>query len=378
MFYWYFGSKSNGISDPLVIWLNGGPGASSMLGCFIENGPYRINLDGKSLSPNAYGWNQNANVLFIDQPVGTGFSYTNEGYVSSEDEVGLHMYHALCDFYLKHPALLNNNLFITGESYAGKYIPYIATTILQENSKGSRIFNVPLVGVGIGNGWVHPILQNEYYVDYPYNLGLIGPRERELAKSYADALKDSILSEDWLKANDLSNTLENYVVGASGIVEDNVGYDVDPIAPYAIALDTYLNSEAVKKAIGVGNLTWQFVSMPVYTALDADEQQSSRHLLPNLIDNIRVLIYTGNMDLNCNVAGVDAYIEDMPWKGHKDWINTKRTFWKVDGSLAGYAKSLNNFTALVLRNSGHEAPFYQPKNCLDLLTRFINNKPFTE
>uniref|UniRef100_A0A6B2LTZ3 Peptidase S10 serine carboxypeptidase n=1 Tax=Arcella intermedia TaxID=1963864 RepID=A0A6B2LTZ3_9EUKA len=72
MFYWFYGSKSNNTTDPLVIWLNGGPGASSMLGCFIENGPYRINLDGKTISSNPYGWNQNANLLFIDQPVGTG------------------------------------------------------------------------------------------------------------------------------------------------------------------------------------------------------------------------------------------------------------------------------------------------------------------
>ena len=78
LFYWFFESANSPSIDPIVIWLNGGPACSSMDGLFIELGPYKMCKDG-TISKNAYSWNKVANLLFIDQPVGTGLSYTVKG-----------------------------------------------------------------------------------------------------------------------------------------------------------------------------------------------------------------------------------------------------------------------------------------------------------
>jgi len=82
IFYWFFESKSSPENDPIVIWLNGGPGCSSMDGLFIELGPFKMNKDG-SISLNEYSWNNFANLLFIDQPVGTGLSFTKYSKLNS-------------------------------------------------------------------------------------------------------------------------------------------------------------------------------------------------------------------------------------------------------------------------------------------------------
>ena len=82
------------------------------------------------------------------------------------------------------------------------------------------------------------------------------------------------------------------------------------------------------------------------------------------------------MDLNCNVLGVDNYLNAMNWTGSADFYTAPRVNWFVDNSLAGYARSYGNLTNVVVRNAGHEVPFFQPQNALDLFNRFITNKPF--
>lgn len=76
MFYWLFKSRENPATDPIVIWLSGGPGCSSELALFYENGPFGLNED-LSLKFNAFSWNNGSNLLFVDNPIGTGFSACN-------------------------------------------------------------------------------------------------------------------------------------------------------------------------------------------------------------------------------------------------------------------------------------------------------------
>jgi len=78
MFYWHFESRSDPSTDPLVIWLSGGPGSSSLVNLFLENGPFSI-LDDLTLIKNIYSWNNKANLVFVDQPLGT--YQTNESII---------------------------------------------------------------------------------------------------------------------------------------------------------------------------------------------------------------------------------------------------------------------------------------------------------
>ena len=92
MFYWLFNSRSAPSTDPLVMWLTGGPGCASGIALFYENGPFKLD-DDLTLINNAYSWNEVSNLVFVDNPVGTGFSYCSDfsHYDTTEEQIAAHM-----------------------------------------------------------------------------------------------------------------------------------------------------------------------------------------------------------------------------------------------------------------------------------------------
>jgi cathepsin A (carboxypeptidase C) len=129
-FFWYFESTSKPAEDPLVLWLTGGPGGSSMLGMLQELGPCLINDYGNQTVYNPYGWNKEANLLFVDQPAGVGFSYLEDGeaYPGTSFQAATDL-HKFLQIFVEQafPDLLNNPFHITGESYGVRSLPLIAS-----------------------------------------------------------------------------------------------------------------------------------------------------------------------------------------------------------------------------------------------------------
>jgi carboxypeptidase C (cathepsin A) len=177
MFYMFFESRSpHPAADPLVLWMTGGPGCSSELAVFFENGPYRINPSNLTLSPNPYGWDATHNMIFIDQPVGTGFSWTDapEDEVTSEKQVADDVLDFLLEFLDAKPHLAASPFFVTGESYAGHYIPAVAARIAEHNASEARTTApIALRGLAIGNGLTEPAIQYGAYADFARDAGLI-------------------------------------------------------------------------------------------------------------------------------------------------------------------------------------------------------------
>jgi carboxypeptidase C (cathepsin A) len=378
LFYWLFESRSNPATDPLILFLNGGPGCSSLLGALMENGPYRLQPDGKTLKYNDAGtWNLEANIVFIDQPLGTGFSY-GKARRSTEEELAEDAYWALQALLKYYPQYANLPLYITGESYAGKYLPSIGDFIRRMNLRvPSGAIKMNLKGIAIGDGWVHPIIQNEAYVTYPFSVGIIDMATRDKARGKYEELKRAIHSHLWDHANDLSNDLEALVVGAANIDQDNFYFSSDPMQPVLNVMPNYLNQPQMKQILGVGDRTWTFLSDSASNALNADEQQSVLHLFPELIHNYKFMLYVGNLDLNCNVEGIMNYLPHMGWNGYPEFYRQPNQKWWVDNgqTLAGYVKNHQNFTFAVVRNSGHEVPFFQPASAQDMIRKWIKGLP---
>lgn len=138
MHYVFLTSMQNKTTDPVVVWLNGGPGCSSMLGLISENGPYLI-PDGEttfSQTQNPYAWNKVANMLFIESPPGVGFSQNfDPNYIYNDTNTAADNWAGLVEFFKRFPNYNTRNVWITGESYAGMYIPYTAQYIFQQNGK---------------------------------------------------------------------------------------------------------------------------------------------------------------------------------------------------------------------------------------------------
>lgn len=175
LFFWFFPAASNYSEVPVILWLQGGPGASSLYGLFSENGPFSIE-DGKVVLRKE-SWTKTHSVLYIDNPVGSGFSFTNGGYAQNETKVGEDLYQALKQFFLMFPELQKNAFFVTGESYAGKYVPALAHTISKHNHKTDLKIN--LEGLAIGNGLCAPEHQFEYG-QYLYQIGLIDAQQEAI------------------------------------------------------------------------------------------------------------------------------------------------------------------------------------------------------
>jgi len=160
MFFWYFPAEQEPEYAPVVLWLQGGPGASSLFGLFTENGPLELDDHGK-LQKRNYTWSKTHNLIYIDNPVGTGFSFTDQdaGYAKNEKDVGRNLHEAVMQLYELFEWRNSSGFWVTGESYAGKYVPALAYHIHKvQNAIETRTY-VPLKGVAIGNGLSDPLHQ---------------------------------------------------------------------------------------------------------------------------------------------------------------------------------------------------------------------------
>ncbi|KAF0716733.1 hypothetical protein As57867_002690, partial [Aphanomyces stellatus] len=164
-FYWFFESRGNPEMDPLVLWLTGGPGGSSMIALLTENGPCTIDGTLNTIH-NPYSWTNHANVIWLDQPTGVGFSYSTSDQDDDHNEVdvGRNIYGFLQGFLKKNPKFKNHPFFITGESYGGHYVPSAAAYLLKQPPQGDDI-RIRLKGIAIGNGLTDTITQIPHTLD---------------------------------------------------------------------------------------------------------------------------------------------------------------------------------------------------------------------
>uniref|UniRef100_A0A453ECC8 Carboxypeptidase n=1 Tax=Aegilops tauschii subsp. strangulata TaxID=200361 RepID=A0A453ECC8_AEGTS len=142
LFYWLVESAAaKPESAPLVLWLNGGPGCSSVgYGASEELGAFRINADGRTLSVNPYSWNKMANVLFLDAPAGVGYSYSNTSsdlLAPGDNKTAHDSYTFLVNWLERFPQYKYRDFYIAGESYGGHYVPQLSQLVYR-NNKGVR------------------------------------------------------------------------------------------------------------------------------------------------------------------------------------------------------------------------------------------------
>ena len=173
VFYWFFPAISGNTSAPLLMWLNGGPGSTSMYGLFNEMGPFSVAADGQTLVPRAATWNAEYAMVFVDNPVGTGFSYTEDASCYSENmaDVSANLYAFLVQFLTSYPDYLAVPFYVTGESYAGKYVPSISAYIHAMNLDNPKV-RIRLAGLSVGDGLMDPITQVPGYGELLFNEGM--------------------------------------------------------------------------------------------------------------------------------------------------------------------------------------------------------------
>lgn len=382
VYVWLVESRTDPVHDPVVIWLNGGPGTSSFIGQFTEGGPYRIVTEPElGLVDNPSSWNRRANLLMIDQPTGTGLSVAldDKVHARTEPQASAQLYEALQRLFAALPQFRANDLYLFGESYAGVYLPLLATTILDGNAAGRP--HVNLRGIGVGDGWVDPIVQQQTYGEYAYAHGLIDPVERQrVAGLYDDcacAIRESE-PESSRHADKVCNRIEEYISKVSG--GTNV-YDVRMIGDYDFSpIGRYLDRPDVRAALNVAPQAppWHETSKRVAYLLERGEQDSWAGLFPRLFESLRVLIYSGVYDMDCNFMGTDAWLAEQRWSYRDAFLGTPRRPWLVDGAVAGSLRQVadgGSLTQVVVQGAGHLVPMDVPEVALALLDGFLHGDP---
>ncbi|MFJ1269918.1 S10 family peptidase [Legionella lytica] len=375
LFYWYVENQAHNADAPLVLWLNGGPGAASMYGFFMENGPYVINKDG-TLSERHYSWSQKANYLVIDQPAGVGFSYGDLHTFANEAEAMDQLYAALKVFFQQHPQLESNALYLAGESYAGKYLPQLAMRIIAEKGVTPKI---NLKGLLIGDPWVNPRVQQRANADFAYSHGLIDRQIRNQVLKLYDLCAKEIdkTAPSSRKANQVCTKMQELIEKESGGL--NMANIAKGSEPEDTAMINYLNKPDVRKALHIDGRVPQFknFSASVADQLEIGEQDSVADLYPKILAaGVPVLIYNGLEDgKDSNFMSTELWLSALQWPFKEAFAQAPSCVWHTDGQVAGYAKTAGGLTQVKIRNAGHLAPIDQPARVYDLFTRFISNKP---
>ncbi|CAM6097356.1 unnamed protein product [Calypogeia fissa] len=383
MFYFFFESRNNRTTDPVLLWMTGGPGCASELALFYENGPFKIASD-LSLVWNDYGWDKISSIIFVDQPIGTGFSYSTDirDLRHDEDGVSEDMYDFFQEFFKLHPEYAGNDFYVTGESYAGHYVPAVTTRIYKGN-KDKKGIHINLKGFAIGNGLTQPDIQYEAYADFALENGIIDNSDYKRLSLIYPACAASIKlcgskgTLTCIAAYLVCNSLFNSILSIAG----NINYYdirkecVGDLCYDFSNLETFLNQESVKEALGVGDRKFVSCSPLVYEAMIVDWMRNLEAGIPALLeDGVKLLVYAGEYDLICNWLGNSRWVTAMDWSGQIEYAKADWKTFEVEGEKAGLVTSYGPLSFLKVSNAGHMVPMDQPKNALEMIHRWTRGK----
>jgi serine carboxypeptidase-like clade 4 len=313
---------------------------------------------------NPFSWNRNANLIYVDQPAGTGFSNTSDvsGLPASEDEIATRLNAAINDFFERaHPEFANRKFYIFGESFAGTYIPWLASKVIDDGK-------LNLVGIGIGDGTINDLATYQAVGDYALQNGLI-------VQGQADTISQTMLplceaqiaysiENNSTAYPQLCGNIDNYI--ASITINVNY-YDILNFANYDFRpLSCYLNNGAVKSALGIARGdSWSTDNSNIANARGRDAIYTTIPLLKKaLSNNVKVLIYQGEKDLLINHLGAEKWLaSDFGLNNLQDSHLNER--------LIGQEQTTGLLSYMLLYNAGHLVPHDQPEAALQMFESFL-------
>ncbi|KAI1151556.1 Alpha/Beta hydrolase protein [Nemania diffusa] len=425
IFFWFFEARDvDPTSAPLTVWINGGPGSSSMIGLFEELGPCRVDPEGKVYS-NPYSWSNVSNLLFVDQPSQVGFSYsypvdayaTDNGIVvlpdavcpeyAPKDSCGTYAYpnitltanstpsaapnfwKTLQGFMGAFPQYARKGFHFATESYGGHYGPIFNKYIEEQNAHLPRhAKKINLETVLIGNGWYDPVVQYQAYYNFtvfPGNTYDYAPFDESNAQMFYNNLYgkgncyDRLLDCKRTGDNAICRNADNFCAYLVESVYDDVlgrdEYDMreltpDPF-PYGFYVD-YLNTPAVQAAIGAfTNFSSNGAVGEAFdgTGDDAREIGTVEALRYLVSRGVTVGLYAGDADYNCNWLGSEVVSAAVAAPGYA--AAGYRDLRTSDGAVHGQVRQAGRFSFTRVYESGHEVPFYQPLAALEYFARAI-------
>ncbi|KAK9943772.1 hypothetical protein M0R45_009369 [Rubus argutus] len=401
LFYYFVEADKQPDKKPLALWLSGGPGCSSIgLGAFTELGPFYPRGDGRGLRKNPSSWNRASNLLFVESPAGVGWSYSNTSsdYNTGDASTASDMHTFLLKWYEKFPAFKSRELFLTGESYAGHYIPQLAIAILDHN-KYSTGFKFNLKGVAIGNPllrldrviratyeyfWSHGMISDEISLaimnDCDFNdYEFAPPHNVSVACNSAIAAADSTVGK-YINNYDVildvcyPSIVEQELRLRKVVTKISVGVDVC----MTYELPFYFNLPEVQKALHANRTNLPYSYSICSNFLNYSETDLNINMLPLLArivkNGIPVWVFSGDQDSVVPLSDSRTLIRELA-EHLKFQITVPYGAWFHKGQVGGWATEYGNLlTFATVRAAGHEVPYSQPSRALHLFSSFVRDR----
>eukprot|EP01016_Furgasonia_blochmanni_P019486 TRINITY_DN2183_c0_g1_i5.p1 TRINITY_DN2183_c0_g1~~TRINITY_DN2183_c0_g1_i5.p1 ORF type:complete len:462 (+),score=121.44 TRINITY_DN2183_c0_g1_i5:298-1683(+) len=374
---------------PLILWLQGGPGYSSLYGNYIEVGSLTLETQPDGVTAKAVrrenSWNDRYHMLFVDSPVQVGYSVSFNGYSVNNT---LDTANALVTFLQKFFTTFADTgigaypFYIFGESYAGHTIPALAARILETAQQTS----IKLAGIGIGNPWIDPYLHVDSWDSFAYINGVLTEKSRAQLKSWQNDAKQAMKATK--NTGGTVRTREVFDLVMEKIKANVPGINVYNLRQFNMSLTTnltkYMNMTETRRLLAIPDgLNFTLDNTECWTNYSLDFSLSQNKYFETILKSgIRVLIFQGRHDLVCNYVGVWEWLVDI----NDEWFrqggygghirDAPKQYWqeKVDGSAAtvGIVRAVGDFVFALVNVAGHMVPFDQPQISNRMIDRFIS------
>ena len=371
LFYWFFKSRTRDPNAPFVFWIQGGPGCAGTSSVLDETGPFDINED-LTLSQRQYSINNFADVLYIDQPLGTGFSNCSNKDRIPRTEAGV--VKDVLTFYRKFLEKFphNKEIYLVGQSYAGHYVPAIAKHFIENGIK--------VKGGAISNGWYHPDIQIRQRGVYTRKHNLAPEINLVLGRIFEE-VEIFFSHMGWYDAADKAESM------VAGFYQ---GFEHKRFNLYDIRLpcpDEFIESECyndtllvglmerkdVREILGVGNRSFEDCGEEIPKIMLEDNYMDISDIVIELLDkyDFKLLLYSGQYDWVCDIEGQKAWVEQLGWKYKKELNAEGWKDWYVDGDNVGEYKTYKNLWHAIVYEAGHMVVSDTPSVMVDAIYRLI-------
>eukprot|EP01016_Furgasonia_blochmanni_P016191 TRINITY_DN1923_c0_g2_i4.p1 TRINITY_DN1923_c0_g2~~TRINITY_DN1923_c0_g2_i4.p1 ORF type:complete len:445 (+),score=80.93 TRINITY_DN1923_c0_g2_i4:78-1412(+) len=368
---------------PIIIWLQGGPGESSLVANYLGVGPLRLLYDAESLKikliDNPFTLNNEAHLLFIDQPLGTGYSNEAPPFfgVPDTETAALHLYRFLNQFFSAglFPELTGNDVYLMGEDYAGHILPVLAKMILDD----AEVNHIPLKGIVLGNPLIEAETEWRFYDRAAYAMGLITDNQRaNISQMQSNLVQNLRSGKDGLRTLLEFAAVEQWIPDWAGGFKFNSSwreYGTNQFENDLGWLERWLNAPENKFNTGVPDIyNWTAINMRVAFSMGSDVVRSFKDVLDEVASKgLDVLVFNGQDNLKSNVPGVLSTINSLQTVG-QNFKSTEKRQLLIAGQPGGWLKGLGKFHYAVVYKAGARSLYDQGLVSHELLSRYLNGK----
>ncbi|XP_064113735.1 retinoid-inducible serine carboxypeptidase-like [Macrobrachium nipponense] len=392
---------------PLIMWLQGGPGGSGVgYGNFMELGPYDINGNQRP-----YAWTKKANLLFVDNPVGTGYSYAEsyDTFTRDNDQIAKDLVVLVKEIFKNNTDLERMPFFVYAESYGGKMTVDFALAFDAAVKNGEVVSDFR--GVALGDSWISPMDSVNTWGSFLYHMGFVNRKGMETIDAAAAQAQLEVDQGNWEAATTEWGNTEFVVMDVAHdvnfynvLAEEDIYFlknrrphsrDLSYMSPqvrhlyehhvlgrYGLtndALSDFMNGEQAARWGIPPEVVWDSQGGTVFDQLTGDFMKPVVTSVEKLLTetSLHVAVFTGNLDLICDTPGTYNWIENMEWPGKQAWLAAENAVLHVSSysSQAATVQRSGQFSLFTLFRSGHMVPIDAPEMALvmiDQITGFTN------